>query len=61
MGLTEYIDYLDFMENDANLRRERVIQNRQNPFAMYEDEDFVMRFRLSKGTGLKYLTLLKIL
>ena len=45
--------FLDFLDN--NDKKERTVKARSNPFDEYDDEEFKIRFRLSKSTVQKLL------
>jgi hypothetical protein len=53
MDYVYFLDVLDMVEEmeavEEALPLERVIRDRTNPFDRFDDEDFITRFRLSKG------------
>jgi transposase len=49
----EMLLFLDFVDVDEKIRRNRVFKSRKDPLAEYDDDDFRRRFRLSKKTVMK--------
>ena len=58
--MAEYLDHLDQLELVERLiNRDRILQDRSNPFEKYDDAGFIFRFRFPKHMVLDILELVK--
>ena len=47
-------------ENVHALRRQRVFRDRNNPLDLYDDRDFFLRYRMTRGVALEVMNLVEV-